>query len=472
MKESLLSVGIDIGTSTTQLVASQLTLENRGNPFSVPRIVIGEKEILYRSGIHFTPLKSDTVIDAEGVRDIVSEEYGKAGLRRESVDTGAVIITGETARKENAQEVVRTLAGFAGDFVVATAGPDLESILAARGAGVDQTSKETGRTILHFDVGGGTSNLALYRRGELLSTGCLDVGGRLIRLDRDGTVTYISPKVEAWCRDSRVPISAGVRASPALLAPVTEALTAALEEAAGLRPPSGLLERFITHRTAELLAPVEAVSFSGGVADCIWAPPEDWLAYGDIGVLLGRSIAASERFQKTGMLQGRETIRATVVGAGTHSTELSGSTIFYRDVPFPLQNLPVLRLSEAEERASPNELAESIRQRLSWFSDQQGMTQLILSLRGERNPSFARVQALAEAISEGMEPLRSAGFFPIVAVEGDMAKTLGQTLSLQISGPLLCLDGVAGENGDYMDIGAPVAGGAVLPVVIKTLAFH
>lgn len=470
--DQLLSVGIDIGTSTTQLVVSRLTLENRGNPFSVPRIVIGEKEILYRSKVHFTPLKSDTVIDAEGVRAIVAEEYAAAGLRREAVDTGAVIITGETARKENAQEVVRSLAGFAGDFVVATAGPDLESILAARGAGVDERSRKERRNILHFDVGGGTSNLAFYSHGELQSTGCLDVGGRLIKLEPDGTVTYVSSKVADWCRENGVRIAVGVRATPELLAPVIRALTAALEEAAGLRPATDLLKRFITHKTAERNLPVEAVSFSGGVADCIWDGPEDWLRYGDIGVLLGREIAASDRFRQAGLLRGRETIRATVVGAGTHSTELSGSTVFYREVPFPMQNLPVLRLSEAEEQAGTDKLAQAIRQRLSWFSDQQGMTQLILSLRGERNPAFPRVQELAEAIAQGTRPLREAGYFPVVAVEGDMAKVLGQALALRVDGPLLCLDGVAGENGDYMDIGAPVAGGAVLPVVIKTLVFH
>ena len=68
MSETLLSVGIDIGTSTTQLILSRLTLANRANPFSVPRIAIEDREVLYRSGIHFTPLLSDTVIDAEGVR--------------------------------------------------------------------------------------------------------------------------------------------------------------------------------------------------------------------------------------------------------------------------------------------------------------------------------------------------------------------------------------------------------------------
>ena len=132
MTETLKSVGIDIGTSTTQLVVSKLTLENRANPFSVPRIAITDREIIYRSRIHFTPLLSETVIDAPGVREIVAEEYRRAGLRREEVQTGAVIITGETARKENAREVLNALSEFAGDFVVATAGPDLESILAGR----------------------------------------------------------------------------------------------------------------------------------------------------------------------------------------------------------------------------------------------------------------------------------------------------------------------------------------------------
>ena len=79
MAEQLLSVGIDIGTSTTQFVLSRLTLENRANPFSVPRVAIAQREVLYRSGIHFTPLLSETVIDAAGVRAIVAEEYRASG---------------------------------------------------------------------------------------------------------------------------------------------------------------------------------------------------------------------------------------------------------------------------------------------------------------------------------------------------------------------------------------------------------
>ena len=471
MGEQLLSVGIDIGTSTTQLVLSRLTLENRANPFTVPRVSIAGREVLYRSAIHFTPLLSDTVIDAAGVGAIVEEEYDKSGFDRSQVDTGAVIITGETARKENAREVLSALSSFAGDFVVATAGPDLESILAARGTGVDEYSKEHHTDILHFDIGGGTSNLALYTHGELAATGCLDVGGRLIKIDRASrTVTYVSPALTRAGVDG-VP-AVGQTATPERLEPVLRAMVEALEQAAGLRPGRDRLDAFLTDGTCWEPRSVPWVCFSGGVADCIYDQPEDWLAFGDIGVLLGRAIRSSPAFSEEHRLRGSETIRATVVGAGSHATDLSGSTIFYREVSFPLKNLPILKLTRSEEGAGAAELARCIREKLAWYRDEGGLTQLVLALRGEPNPGYGRVQELARGIAEGLEPLRQAGFIPVVLVEADQAKVLGQAMAARMSGPLLCLDGVGVDNGDYLDIGAPVADGTVLPVVIKTLVFN
>lgn len=132
MQETILSVGIDIGTSTTQLIFSRLTIENLASNYTVPRISIVNKEVFYRSGIYFTPLKSQTEIDAAKVKEIIRKEYEKAGRKPEDLQTGAVIITGETARKQNANRVLETLSDMAGDFVVATAGPDLESVLSAR----------------------------------------------------------------------------------------------------------------------------------------------------------------------------------------------------------------------------------------------------------------------------------------------------------------------------------------------------
>ena len=469
MSETLLSVGIDIGTSTTQLILSRLSLENRANPFSVPRVAIGAREVLYRSGIHFTPLLSDTTIDAQGVRAIVEEEYRKSGHEKDQVDTGAVIITGETARKENAREVLAALSAFAGDFVVATAGPDLESILAARGAGADKYSEEHHAEVLHFDIGGGTANLSLWSHGTLVRTGCLDVGGRLIKLDRAGKVAYVSP---VFRRAGQPAPAVGDTVGPEDLAPIIQTMVEALEQAAGLRPGRDRLDAFLTQGTTWEPSPAPVVSFSGGVADCIDGEGADWLAYGDIGVLLGRAIGRSPAFQSVERFRGAETIRATGVGAGSHATDLSGSTIFYRDISFPLKNLPILKLTEEEEGRDAQGLARAIREKLSWYADEGGLSQLALGLRGEQSPTYARVRELAEGVSAGLEPLRQAGLVPVVAVEADQAKVLGQAMAQRMDGPLLCLDSVGVDNGDYLDIGAPVAGGTVLPVVIKTLVFN
>ena len=50
MKETILSVGIDIGTSTTQLIFSKLTIENEASSYVVPRINIVDKEVSARRG--------------------------------------------------------------------------------------------------------------------------------------------------------------------------------------------------------------------------------------------------------------------------------------------------------------------------------------------------------------------------------------------------------------------------------------
>ena len=135
MAEKLVSVGLDVGTTSTQMILSELRIENRASSFAVPDMEITGRTVRYKSPVYFTPLRDESHVDGRLLRELVEKEYAAAGITREDVDTGAVIITGETSRKENAREVLAALAELAGDFVVATAGPDLESVLAARGAG-------------------------------------------------------------------------------------------------------------------------------------------------------------------------------------------------------------------------------------------------------------------------------------------------------------------------------------------------
>ena len=458
MEERLLSVGIDIGTTTTQLVISRLTVRNEGAAFSVPKFEIAEKEVVFRSRIHFTPLLSDVRIDADGVRRIVEVEYAASGFSKSDIRTGAVIITGETARKENAREVLEALAGFAGDFVVATAGPALESILAGKGAGAERVSAERRCAVLNLDIGGGTTNLALFENGALRDTGCLNVGGRLMKFAPDGALTYLSPVLTPF-----FPFRVGQRLSERELEPVTELLVRVLEQAVGCAPAGEELKHFITDKTVTLNGP-PLLSFSGGVADLIDDRAREPFAYGDLGVLLGRAIFRS-RLCGGSFLRASETIRATVIGAGSHATTLSGSTIYFSKVDFPLKNLPVAALTADEETLAVEELARHIRRRIETVSPEEHRA--ALALHGRRNVRFSELCKLADGLAQGLadcpEPL-------VIAVEEDMGKALGQAVGTLLAGKrLVCLDGVRLSDGAYLDIGAPVAEGQALPVVIKTL---
>jgi len=456
VSEGLCSVGLDVGTTSTQMIVSRLEIENRAGSFSVPELEIGSREILYKSPVYFTPLLDESHVDAAKLKKIIDAEYQKAGIRREQVDTGAVIITGETSRKENARAVLEALSDLAGDFVVATAGPDLESVLAAKGAGAVAYSEETGKTVLHMDIGGGTSNLALIRQGQIESTGCLNVGGRLLKLSKDGRVLYVSPVLDRLCK-----LKTGDTVSQEQVEAVAQVLVQALEMAAGLRERTQLLDAMTTPGTA-MMPPAEEVviSFSGGVADCI-DQEHPWLAFGDMGPVLGQCIRKSQLCRKAYRL-GSETIRATVIGAGCHSAQLSGSTIFSKGVPFPLKNCPVVCISEQEQDLPREELARRIRKKLS-----QQDTESILALPGYSAPDYSRVKELAGAIAEGMGQQRV-----MVALEQDMAKALGQAIALGLprDTPCLCIDKVRLRAGSFLDVGAPV--GPALPVVVKTLVLQ
>ncbi len=434
MGDKLLSVGLDVGTTTTQMLVSLLTVENKASGFCVPEMEIASREILYKSPVHFTPLSGDKLVDKDGIRALVEQEYKNAGITREQVDTGAVIITGETSRKENARTVLDALSTFAGEFVVATAGPDLESILAARGAGAVAYSEKTGKTVLHMDIGGGTSNLCLIREGKIVATGCLNIGGRLLKRDKTGKITYRSP----------VLFFAGELSTEEEICHLARQMAEVLEMAAGLRPPGELLSCFATEEvTTPWLIPKEkaVISFSGGVADCIETdhPP---LAFGDIGPALGKAIRESALCRGEYIL-GKETIRATVIGAGCYSTMLSGSTVFYRNVQFPLKNLPVAEFV-------PNQI----------YGKEETV---VLSIPGEEKFSYGRVREIAKAIAEQVVGA------VYVALQADAAKALGQCLSLYLppDRPICCIDRVKLTQDSFLDIGAPV--GPALPVVVKTL---
>ncbi|MGM0125840.1 ethanolamine utilization protein EutA [Enterococcus sp. AZ194] len=472
-KETILTVGIDLGTSTTQLVLAELTVENFASAFTVPRITISDKKVVYRSDIMFTPLLSQTEIDDEPIKRFVSEQYQKAGIQKQDIQMGAVIITGETARKSNSNKVLQALSGYAGDFVVATAGPDLESIIAGKGAGAQDYSVHQNAPVVNLDIGGGTTNLAVFKEGEVTDTACFDIGGRLIKVDENQRIVYIAPKIKEIIAGKNLLIKEGDQASTKSLEPIILELVKVLENSINIGEKSPYYELLVTNHGLRMIETLPTVTFSGGVADCLTNQDDNPFKYGDIGLLLGRSIQNSQIFAQKQVLPSIETIRATVVGAGSHTAEISGSTIAYREQILPVKNIPILKLTTDDENLSVDGMAQRIYEKLDWYR-LEGTPQIALAVKGLGNPSFADIQRYGKGIVKGLDELVQANIPVIVIVDEDMAKALGHAISANLPAnyPFICIDSVKVENGDYVDLGMPVAEGAVLPVIVKTLVFN
>lgn len=465
MDETILSAGIDVGTSTTQIIFSRMTIQNTGGFGSVPKIEIVDKEIIHESEIYFTPLLSENEIDGDKVSDIVMSEYKKANLTPDMLTTGAVIITGESSRKSNARSVTEALSETAGNFVVATAGPDLESVLAGKGSGAARLSEETGKTVANFDIGGGTTNICLFRDGAAIDTACLDIGGRLIKVDESGRVTYIAQKLKKLADMSGISVSIGDILTSETAENICREMTEVIEQSAGLRKTDSRLELMITNHGMKSGIVPDIITFSGGVADCMGYSGEKQFPYGDIGVFLGHAVAASPLLTERMSETAEETIRATVIGAGNFSMEVSGSTIEYTFGSLPIKSIPVSRIKLETAEDIPS-VAEQIRKGLSRYENRL----TAISMKGLPCPSFKEIEAMADAVCAGAEGSDQSVL--IIIIEADIGKALGQALKRRIKDrDFICVDGISCSDGDFIDIGEPLAHGKVLPVIVKTLIF-
>ncbi|MGG1658957.1 ethanolamine ammonia-lyase reactivating factor EutA [Brevibacillus sp. NRS-1366] len=475
------SVGIDVGTSTTKMIVSRLRLGRMSSTFSLPRYQIVERQLLYASAVHSTPLIGFDEIDADGIGDILRQEYEKAQISLSSIKSGAVIITGETASKKNAQHIVHLLAERSGDFVVATAGADLEGVLAGKGAGAEKRSQAIQGTIVNVDIGGGTANAAYFSRGRAIATVTFHVGGRLIRLDPQGVVQYVSPNISQWLSAKGLRIQSGQAIGFEQLGEIAEQMARSMMDylTGRERQVSGLLVVGPHLRDAY---PVEELTVSGGVGQLMMGPPVNSMAdtsrYGDFGPLLGY-VLQQEREKGAYPVRWNDpeqTVRATVIGAGMQSTEISGSTVHIKPELLPIKNIPILKLE-----LTPEQLTDPVRLRQEVASiygmgerlfEKTAGIPFALAISGIGYCSYALLQTIAQELAEQYRQTFAESQIMVVICETDMAKALGQALALRCKGApeIICIDQVRVEYGDYIDLGEPISG-TIIPVVVKTLAF-
>lgn len=473
------SIGLDIGTSTTKFIVSRLLIDQTKNRFSLPGIRIIDRQVQYTSPVYTTPLLNQLHIDMNALADLLEKEYKASGISLQNVKAGAVIITGETARKENAETIIHYLAEKAGDFVVATAGNDLEGVLAGKGSGAMKRSTEISGVIANVDIGGGTANVALFQQGKAIHTFTFHIGGRLIRFTDDDEVEYISDFIQPWLEKSQIQLKIGQMAAYDQVYGIGKQMgESLLEILTGKLSETGLL--LLAAPLSKQVPAVQEIWFSGGVAHMMEQPRpltmKDGTKHGDMGPLLAHALQEAAASYPLPIQTADETTRATVIGAGMQNTEVSGATVFVDPALLPIKNIPLLSIPVESSQGwdlvwFQNRLDESFLQAKDLYNEENNPP-FAVALSHITYCTYKMLQHLADTIQTGFHTYFPKSGLIIVICENDMAKALGQALTKRSPSnqQIICIDQVDFTHGDYIDLGLPVADEAI-SVSIKTLAF-
>ena len=465
------TVGIDIGSSTSHLLFAKVALQRQAQGHSSRFVVIG-RDIVWRSPILLTPFRADGLIDAAVLGGFIDRCYSEAGFTKDEVDGGAVILTGEAIKRKNARAIDELFAAQAGKFVCASAGHRLEARLAAHGSGAVALSKDRGICLLHIDIGGGTTKLALIDRGTIVGLAAFAVGGRLIAADARGDWTRVDHSARLVADDLSVNVSPQTLADESVRRRMAQRLAAAAAAIIFDAPLDPLARSLtLTEPLPRKIAPA-ALTFSGGVAEYIFGQENS--EFGDIAKPLAQALAR-ELSARSGLplIDPGQRIRATVIGASQFTVQVSGKTIYLPD-PYvlPVRNVPVVRITMDSGLPDRARTAAEISTALGEI-DLDKSANVAIGFSWRDDPEHSRLRAAAEAIADALQPMQERIKLLLLAIDGDIGKTFGRLIHRELNWPgkIVCLDGVELHEFDYIDVGELVAPPGVVPVVIKSLLF-
>ena len=469
------SVGIDVGSSGTQVIFSRLHLRRMAEDMS-SRYFVVKRETLFQSPVALTPYESETRISDEQLGNILDDAYAAAGLTPDDVDAGAVILTGEALRRENSEAIAATISDRGGDFVCATAGHHMESMLAAFGSGAAAASQDGDKRILNIDIGGGTAKLAILEEGQVKVTAAVHIGGRLQVVDENGKIDRLDPAGRTHAARAGFDWNIGDTINVADLDKVADGMADTLILSLLVRPiPDDIADFYLTD-PIEDWGKIDGVMFSGGVAEYVYGREDQ--DFGDMGKRLGAAIA--RRLEADAlpwpMLPAGECIRATALGASEYSVQLSGNTTFVSDYAelLPRRNLQVIQPPyDCPDEIVAADVAKALKAHRAAFEVDNAEIEIALSFHWKGMPSYERIYAFAEGVVAGLDDMIAAGKPLFIVLDGDIAQSLGHILKDELEVPVgvLVIDGVVLWDFDYIDLGKIRLPSRTVPVTIKSLVF-
>ncbi|PPR10816.1 MAG: hypothetical protein CFH41_01391 [Alphaproteobacteria bacterium MarineAlpha11_Bin1] len=469
------SVGIDVGSSGTQVIFSRIHLRRLAEDMT-SRYFVVKRETLFQSPVILTPYESETRISDTELGKILDDAYLAAGLSPNDIDAGAVILTGEALRRENSKAIAATVSDKGGDFVCATAGHHMESMLAAFGSGAAKASQDAGKRILNVDIGGGTAKLAILEVGQVKATAAIHVGGRLQVVDEAGNIIRLDPAGRTHAQRAGFDWRIGDAVTSDQLDQVAEGMAQTMIASLVDRPiPDDIANFYLTDPIIDW-GQIDGVMFSGGVAEYVYDREER--DFGDMGKRLGTALA--RRLQDGALpwpiLEAGECIRATALGASEYSVQLSGNTTFVSDYAqlLPRRNLQVIQPRyDCPDEIIPTELAKTVKAHRKAFEVDGADSEIALSFHWKGMPAYERIYAFAQGISKGLDDMIAAGKPLFIVLDGDIAQSLGHILKDELEVPVgvLVIDGVVLWDFDYIDLGKIRLPSRTVPVTIKSLLF-
>jgi ethanolamine utilization protein EutA len=464
----VLSVGVDIGSSTSHLVFSRIVLERLDS-----RYVVTERESFYQSDILLTPYATEDTIDADALGAFIGRQYRDAKVDPDEIDAGALILTGVAVRRRNARRIGELFARQTGRLVAVSAGDSLESIMAAYGSGAVARSIRNGAPVINVDVGGGTAKIAVCADGKVVDVTALDIGARLVVLDETRRIVRIEEAGRCFGAALGLKLEPGIilaeEDASALAASMADGLFEALR---GGSPRAGGAE-LLRLDPLSWRGEISDVSFSGGVSEYIYGGEAK--AYGDLGMQLATEL----RKRLTNGLQLARPdarIRATVIGAAQYTVQVSGSTIFVWPLEtLPLRNVPVIApaLPLDEEKIDPAAIATAIKSMLKRRELDTGESPVAVFLPWCGSATFRRLDDLCHGIIDGLAAILAHGHPIVLAGDGDVGGLIGIHFceEMKLTTPIVSIDSLELKDFDYIDIGAILDTSGAVAVVIKSLVF-
>jgi ethanolamine utilization protein EutA len=466
----ILSVGVDIGSSTSHLVFSRIVLERLDS-----RYVVSERETFYQSDILLTPYSAEETIDADALGAFIERQYADAKVEPDEIDTGALILTGVAVRRRNARKIGELFARQAGKLVAVSAGDSLETVMAAYGSGAVARSIRDQAVVMNVDVGGGTSKIALCADGRVTAVTALDVGARLFCLDQSGRITRVEEAGRWFAAELGIGAEPGAMLAQRDARAIAQLMADRLFDAMRGKSPSVAGTKLLRLDPLPYRGEVTEITFSGGVAEYIYG--REPKTFGDLGNFLADEIRRRAESWGPRLAETREGIRATVIGASQYTTQVSGSTIFVSPLEaLPLRNVPVIAPEFSaldEETIDSSAIAASIAATLNRLDLAGGRDPVAVFVPWRGSATFHRLDALCRGLIDGLGGVLARGHPLVLAGDGDVGGLIGIHLreELRLKNPIVSVDGLELKEFDYIDIGTMLESSGAVPVVIKSLIF-